>query len=62
VDKAERVKNYALSMHKELGLIAHSCGVAEPRGLRRHHCRIVQDNGRSIPVDELYPTVDNLSG
>ncbi len=61
-DKAERVKNYALSMVKELGLIAHSCGVPEPRGLRRHHCRIVQDNGRSVPVDELYPTVDNLSG
>jgi len=61
-DKAERVKNYAISMHKELGLIAHSCGVAEPRGFRRHHCRIVQDNGRSVPVDELYPTVDNLSG
>jgi glutamate synthase domain-containing protein 2 len=59
-DMAERVKNYAQSMHKELGLIAHSCGVGEPRGLRRHHCRIVQGNGRSVPVDELYPTVDNL--
>ena len=61
-DKAQRVKNYAKSMHKELGLIAHSCGVGEPRGLRRHHCRIVQDNGRSVPVDEIYPTVDNLAG
>ncbi len=60
-DKAERVKNYALSMHKELCLIAHSCGVAEPRGFRRHHCRIVQIDGRSVPVDELYPTVDNLN-
>ncbi len=59
-DKAERVMNYANSMHKELDLIAHSCGVPEPRGLGRHHCRIVQDNGRSVPVDELYPTVGNL--
>ncbi len=60
-DKAQRVKNYAEGMIKELGLIAHSCGVGEPRGLRRHHCRIVQDNGRSLPLDELYPTLDNLS-
>lgn len=59
-DKAERVKNYALGMHKELCLIAHSCGVAEPRELSRAHCRIVQGNGRSIAVDDLYPTVSNL--
>ncbi len=34
-------------------IIAHSCGVPEPRRLRRYHCRIVQDNGRSIPLNEL---------
>jgi len=60
VDKAERVMNYAKGIHKGLGLIAHSCGVGEPRGLQRHHCRIVQDHGRSVALDELYPTVDNL--
>lgn len=31
------------------------CGVPEPRRLKRFHCRIVQDDGKSIPLDELYP-------
>jgi glutamate synthase domain-containing protein 2 len=62
-DKAERVKRYAKTMRKEIGIIAHSCGVPEPRKLRRFHCRIVQGDGRSIPLDELYPEVtDNLAG
>ncbi len=39
----------------EVGVIAHSCGVPEPRRLKRFHCRIVQDDGKSIPLDELYP-------
>ena len=56
-DKSERVKRYALTMRKEVGIIAHSCGVPEPRRLRRFHCRIVQDDGRSVPLDELYPEV-----
>ena len=54
-DKAERVARYSATMRKEIGIIAHSCGVPEPRRLRRYHCRIVQDDGRSIPLDELYP-------
>lgn len=58
-DKAERVRKYSETMRKEIGIIAHSCGVPEPRGLRRFHCRIVQDDGRSIPLDELYPEVEN---
>ena len=56
-DKAERVKRYADTMNKEIGVIAHSCGVPEPRRLRRYHCRIVQDDCRSVPLDELYPDV-----
>jgi glutamate synthase domain-containing protein 2 len=60
-DKAERVRRYAESMHHELGVIAHSCGVAEPRRLKRYHCRIVQANGRSIPFNELYPDVRALA-
>ena len=55
VDKAERVARYALGIRKEVGVIAHSCGVHEPRGLRRFHCRIVQSGGRSVPLDELFP-------
>ena len=53
--KAGRVRRYAEAMHKEIGIIAHSCGVPEPRRLKRFHCRIVQDDGRSIPLDEIYP-------
>ena len=56
-DKAERVRRYQQQIEKEVGLIAHSCGVPEPRRLRRMHCRIVQANGKSIPLDELYPDV-----
>lgn len=56
-DKAERVRRYAEQMHKEIGVIAHSCGVDEPRKLRRYHCRIVQEDGKSVPLDELYPEV-----
>jgi glutamate synthase domain-containing protein 2 len=57
-DKAERVAHYSETMRKEIGIIAHSCGVPEPRRLRRFHCRVVQNNGLSIPLDELYPDID----
>jgi glutamate synthase domain-containing protein 2 len=57
-DKAQRVRRYSETMRKEIGTIAHSCGVAEPRQLRRFHCRIVQDDGRSVPLDQLYPDVE----
>jgi glutamate synthase domain-containing protein 2 len=57
VDKAERVAHYAHHMHHEIGVIAHSCGVREPRQLQRHHCRIVCADGRSRPLSELYPPI-----
>jgi glutamate synthase domain-containing protein 2 len=57
-DKAERVRQYSLSMRKEIGIIAHSCGVREPRMLRRYHCRIVQQDGRSLALDQIYPDVE----
>jgi glutamate synthase domain-containing protein 2 len=57
-DKAERVYQYSKNIRKEIGIIAHSCGVAEPRGLRRFHCRVVQTNGRSVPLNELYPDIE----
>lgn len=53
-DKAERVYQYAKTVRKEVATIAHSCGVPEPRRLQRFHCRIVQSNGQSVPLDELY--------
>lgn len=58
--KAERVANYANNMKKEVGIIVHSCGVAEPRLLKRYHARIVLDNGRSVSVDEMYPEAQPL--
>jgi glutamate synthase domain-containing protein 2 len=54
-NKAVRVARYQRQMEKEVAMIAHACGAAEPRGLRRHHCRIVQANGTTVPMDELFP-------
>ncbi len=54
-NKAVRVAQYQQNMEKEVCVIAHSCGAAEPRRLRRNNCRIVQDNGMTIPLDELCP-------
>ena len=53
--KADRVRNYAQNMVHEVGVIAHSCGVHEPRELRRFHARMVRPDGKSVPLDELYP-------
>ena len=50
--KAVRVSQYAQRMVKEIGIIAHSCGAKEPRALKRMHCRLVTDTGRSVPCDE----------
>ena len=55
VNKAERVASFQNQIEYEVGIIAHSCGVKEPRQLRRYHCRLVQDNGKSLPLDEVYP-------
>ncbi len=56
--KAERVKNYVNNMVYEVGVIAHSCGVHEPRQLRRFHARSVTESGRSISLQELYGESD----
>jgi glutamate synthase domain-containing protein 2 len=53
--KALRVKHYAKNMEKEVGMIAHSCGVLEPRQLQRHHARIVTEDGKSVPLDKIHP-------
>ena len=55
--KSVRVAKYARQLAKEVGMIAHACGVSEPRGLQRRHCRIVGAGGRSTALDELYPPV-----
>ena len=55
-NKAKRVASYAENMKKEVGILAHSCGVPEPRLLKRYHARIVLGDGRSVSMDDLYPT------
>jgi glutamate synthase domain-containing protein 2 len=54
-DKAVRVMQYAKNMQKEIGILAHSCGVTEARKLERKHVRIVQANGRSTSMIDIYP-------
>jgi len=52
--KSIRVQNYIENMHHEVGIIAHSCGVHEPRALKRFHSRVVTTSGLSISMEELY--------
>ena len=55
-EKYKRVARYATDIIHEVEVIAHSVGVNEPRLLRRRHVRLMQDNGRSVPMNELYPS------
>ncbi len=56
-EKSERVAWFARNMEKELYTIAHSCGVARPRLLKRHHARVVVSDGRTRLLSELWPDV-----
>ena len=58
--KAKSVAFYVKRMEKDVEMIAHSCGVEHARFLRRSHVRIVQANGRSVPMDDLYPEMEDL--
>ena len=53
--KAVRVAAYVKNMVHEVGIIAHACGVRNPRELKRFHAQVVQPNGLTIPLNELYP-------
>ncbi len=64
--KSERVASYVRNMVYEVGVIAHSCGVREPRQLRRFHARIVGDDGYSSALQDIYapaeaPSTDVIS-
>ena len=54
-DKYLKVAAYAKNVVKEVEVISHSVGVAEPRLLNRNHVRIMQESGRSTPMSVLYP-------
>lgn len=53
--KAERVANFHHNLVHEVEMIAHACGVAEPRQLTREHAAVVVDGGGSVPLNILYP-------
>lgn len=54
-EKSERVAHYVDNMHKELEMVAHSCGLHSPRDLRRKHAHVVIDPRTTIGLDTLYP-------
>lgn len=56
-EKAERVAFYHRNMTYEVGMIAHACGVREPRDLNRDHCRVVGTSGLSVPLSVLHKPV-----
>ena len=60
-NKAMRVSSYARNVVKEVGIIAHSCGVPDPRLLERKHMQLIRDSGDSIGVDELFPLINKRS-
>ena len=56
-DKYKKVANYAKVIIKEVEMIAHSVGVAEPRQMRRRHVRLVLADGTSIPFNKIRPSI-----
>ncbi len=54
-DKAVRVANYVATIRDEVGIIAHSCGVPDPRHLQRSHIRVMTETGRTVAFDSLFP-------
>ena len=56
-DKFRKVARYATEIVHEVETIAHSVGVSEPRQMRRRHVRIMQDNGCSVPLNKVFPSV-----
>ena len=56
--KYQRVAQFATNMANEVAVIAHSCGVPEPRRLRRFHAEIINDYGVPESMAERYPEPD----
>lgn len=51
--KAKDLAQYVEKMRKDVAMIAHSCGAPHARALKRFHVRIVQEDGTSMPLDEI---------
>jgi glutamate synthase domain-containing protein 2 len=56
-DKARRVACYAHNLMHEVEMIAHSCGVAEPRLLNRSHAQVINKNGMPEALSNRYSEV-----
>ncbi|MGB2079693.1 MAG: FMN-binding glutamate synthase family protein, partial [Vibrio sp.] len=54
MDKTERVASYNKYIHYGLGILAHSCGVSNIRGIKPKHVRVVTQSGISVSLDKLY--------
>ena len=52
-DKAVRVANYVRNMTHDVGVIAHACGVTDPRDLRPRHVRLVTGPAESVGWDRV---------
>lgn len=48
--KCARVANYQKYITYDVGMIAHACGVTEPRELQKQHVRIVNEKGVAVSV------------
>lgn len=59
-DKAKRVAMYHRQMTESVSMIAHSCGVTEPRQLTPEHVRFVTRAGHSAPMLEYVLAEDAL--
>jgi glutamate synthase domain-containing protein 2 len=59
-DKAEKVARYANQIHKELNIIAHSCGVTEPRLLRSMHAQVINNQGQPVDLSSLFPPGNSI--
>ena len=54
-EKSLRVASFAEQIIHDVGVIAHSCGVSQPRELERRHVRIIESGGLSVSLAEQYP-------
>lgn len=60
-DKAERVANFAHNMVYEVGVLATSCGVRQPRELTRAHVHLINSEGTPVPMVDVFPNAATRS-
>lgn len=56
-DKGDKVANYLTQLSHEVETLAHTAGSCEPRLLRPHQVRMVQNDGHSELMSDLYPAL-----